>query len=121
MWILVGVVIAAGVLMWLAGRERGPQDASPVDEINEEGLVVSGRLIAWSSLFEVRVITRREFFKTWFGFEVRSEDAGLLSIDGAKGQGERFLSFSHQLAGFDHAAVHEALTLRRSSVVCYNR
>ena len=119
--ILVGIVVIAGVLMWLVGREAGPGDARRVDDVDETGLILGDEIVAWSSLYEVRVISRRELLKTWYGFEVRTEDAGLLSIDGSNGRGERFLAGTHQLPGFDHDLVRDALTHRRSGVVCYNR
>lgn len=119
MWILIGIVVVAGVVMWLAGRSRGPQTGSPVDDLSDSGLVVGDRTVPWTTVYEVRVVTRRELFKTWFGFEVSCESDGLLSVDGSRGQGERFLGHTHHLRGFDHDALLDALRQRQSGVVCY--
>ena len=121
MWYLVAIVVVAGVLMWVLGRGREPEQGRPVDDVSEAGLHLGDRVVPWGSVFDVRVNTRRSIGRTWFGFDVLTEDAGPLSVDGDGGRGERFLSHSHQLAGFDHEAVQTALTARRSGVVCYNR
>lgn len=121
MWVVVLIVVLAGLAMWLTGRNRQVDGFRAVDEIVEDGLVVDGTVVPWASVFDVRVNTRRSFSGTWFGFEVSTEDAGLLSVDGGGGRGERFLSHSHRLPGFDHQLLQDALVARRSGVVCYNR
>ena len=121
MWLLVVVVVIAVILIWWANRSDPRAGGLPVEDATDDGLVMDDRTLPWSSVYEVRVLTRRSLSGTWFGFELMSEDAGLVTLDGGRGRGERFLSYAHHLPGFDHDAVREALTSRESGVVCYNR
>ncbi len=119
--LIVGVVAVAGVLMTLAQRSSPSGGATPVSAVNELGLVTSERTVAWESIFHVELITRRGVRHTWFGFRIRAEVGGELIVDGPTEAGDQFLANTYRLVGFDHKAVTQALTLRKPTVVCYNR
>ncbi|MCP4226319.1 MAG: hypothetical protein GY773_23530 [Actinomycetia bacterium] len=121
MWLIAGVVAVAGVLMTLARRSAPPDGATPVSIITELGLVTHEQTVSWESVYHVELITRRGVRHTWFGFRIRAEVGRELMVDGSAPTGEQFLANAYRLAGFDHGAVTEALTLRKPSVVCYNR
>ncbi len=118
---VVALVIGAGVLMWWTGRGRTPDGARRVVDCDAAGLHLDDTVVPWSSVFDVRVSTRRGLGSTWFGFDVLSEEAGALAVDGGSGRGERFLAETHRLPGFDHRALEAALRQHRSGVVCYQR
>lgn len=125
MIILLGIVIGAVALMLIVGRRPTPEIGQPVADVSSSGLQLDigdgDRLVAWSSIFEVAVLTRRELGRTWFGFELLTETHGSLRIDGSSGPGEAFLAEAHRLPGFDHDALMEALTTRQSRIVCFSR
>lgn len=123
---IVAVVVVAAVLMARIGRETGPGAGLDVSAVSAEGLHIAGpkmaeSTVAWSSVFEISVLTRRELRRTWFGFEIRTESHGLLLLDGSGGPGEAFLAECHRFAGFDHERLAEALTRRGSREICYSQ
>lgn len=126
MLIFVVVVLAAVALILVVGRNNTAtsEPAMGVTEIGTHGLVVAGDpafLVAWDDVWEITVLTRRAITGTWFGFEIRADGAGLLSIDGPDGLGERFLAEAHRFPGFDHVGLGDALTTRRPRFVCFTR
>jgi hypothetical protein len=125
-WIFVTVVVVAIVLVMVAGRRNttGVEPTTAVIGIDDDGLLVTGDptfLVPWDDVWEIAVMTRREVRGTWFGFELRVDGYGLLSIDGGNGLGQRFLAETHRFAGFDHTGVGDALTNRRPRFVCFTR
>ena len=122
MWALIGIVVAAGVAMAIVGRTERSGSGQSVDDVDDSGLVVDGEAVPWSSVFRVDVMTRRALLGTWYGFEVHTEEAGLIVIDDrGRGLAERFLAHTYQLPGFDHATVTDTLGCKRAREVCYNR
>lgn len=122
--LIVGVVAVAAVLMVRAGRETGPGVGIDVAAVSSDGLRIETPdrdLVAWSSVFQVTVLTRRELRRTWFGFEIRTESHGLLLLDGPSGLGQAFLAECHRFAGFDHDRLAEALTKRGAREICYSQ
>jgi hypothetical protein len=132
--VIGAIVVAAVVLMTVAGRRDREQLGRVVDAVEPGGLVVDGELVEWSAVFEVALLTRKELAKTWFGFEIRTETHGLLTLDGtgdgsgdsarrqdSGGMGQAFLAECHRFPGFDHAGVTEGLTSRSARVVCFSR
>lgn len=126
MWIFLAVVVVAVVLVMVAGRRTtsGTEPTVTVIGIDADGLVLAGDptfVIPWDDVWEIAVITRRAVRGTWFGFELRADGHGLLSIDGGNGLGQRFLTETHRYAGFDHTGVSDALANRRPRLVCFTR
>lgn len=118
-WILAGIAVIAVLAIIVAGRNAEGADGILVDRIDEAGLWVGDTPVPWSSIFEITVVTRREFGGTWFGFEVRTESAGVVIVERGEGLGEQFLSNSHRFSGFDHVTLATALQRRRGRAVCY--
>ncbi len=118
-WILAGIAVVAVLAIIVAGRNAEGVDGVAVDRIDEAGLWVGETLVEWSSIFEITVVTRREFGGTWFGFELRTESAGVIIVERGDGLGEQFLSNSHRFPGFDHVTLAAALQRRRGRAVCY--
>ncbi len=122
----MAVVVVAVVVVMVAGR-RNTTSTEPtvtVIDIDADGLLIPGDptfLVPWDDVWEIAVMTRRAIRGTWFGFELRADGHGLLSIDGGNGLGQRFLAEAHRFAGFDHIGVGEALTNRRPRFVCFTR
>ncbi|MGI9599153.1 MAG: hypothetical protein ACR2QK_23520 [Acidimicrobiales bacterium] len=147
MWIVVGIVVVAVVLMVLAGRNNEAKSGRTVEAVTAEGLRLVPRAggrpapsaesaldspqpptdepvdhdVDWSAIFEITVVTRRELRRTWFGFEIRTESHGLVMLDGSRGPGQAFLAESHRFAGFKHIELSEALKRTGSRAVCYSR
>lgn len=134
--VIAGIAAVAVIAIVAAGRRPSEGDRRTVTAIDDMGLHLepapdvegasdtgppSVGPVEWASIFEIAVMTRRELGGTWFGFEVRSETAGLLLVDGKAGPGEAFLAESHRFRGFDHATLAEALGRRRGRAVCYRR
>jgi len=118
------IAVVAIALIVVAGRSSdggGRGGAGRVDAVDDVGLHVGDTVADWASIFEVAVVTRRELGGSWFGFEVRSETAGELVVDGADGLVEPLLAETHRLPGFNHAAVGDVLGRRRGREVCYRR
>ena len=141
--VLAVVVVIAVVVIVLVGRDGGGgEPTTEVTAVDRHGLrltadraggapataaadapatAAGGATVPWDDIWEITVVTRREVRRMWFGFEIRAEGHGLLSIDGPAGPGEAFLAESHRFAGFDHEALGQALLQRGSRVVCYSR
>ena len=120
-WLVVGVVVVAGVLMALARRSPSPDDLQAVSAVSDQGLQAGDRLVSWASVYRVEILTRKGLTRTWYGFEIRSEEAAGLAVDGDGALGEQFLAHTYHLGGFDHATVTRALTERLPRAVCFNR
>lgn len=138
MLILVIIVGCAAVAMVLANRYNrmnghlpsGSMTLQSLVSIGDEGLrckpanVQSGGeealSIPWSSIIEVAVVNRRELMAKKFAFELLIEGHGMLAIDGDSAQGEAFLAQTHNLVGFDHQGLIDALRRRRPRAVCYS-
>ncbi len=126
MLVFLAVVVVAVVLIMAVGRKNTPgaEPTISVIAIDADGLRLPDDptfVVPWDDVWEITVITRRAVQGTWFGFEVRADGAGLLSIDGPDGLGERFLAESHRFPGFDHSGLGEALSTRRPRFVCFTR
>jgi len=124
--IFVVVVVAAVALILIVGGNNtaGSEPTISVVEIGTHGLVVADEpsfVVPWDDVWEIAVLTRRAVTGTWFGFEVRADGVGMLSIDGPDGLGERFLAEAHRFPGFDHRGLGDALTTRRPRFVCFTR
>ncbi len=125
--IVFGLVAVAAIVLvlWVGrfGAATAGEEAIEVVAVTGDGLSVdgSGAPVAWPAIWEITVVTRRGVGATWFGFEVRAEGRGLLTIDGPGGLGERFLAESHRFPGFDHDGLSQALVTRRARLVCYSR
>ena len=122
MWFVVAIVLITGLILWFVARSTESEtEGAPVTNVSGEGLDLGDQLVPWASVYEVRVRTTRSRRATGFGFDVRTEDSGLVHVDGADGLGERFLGETHRLPGFDHDAARRALESGRSDVVCFSR
>lgn len=125
-WIFTAVVVAAMIVVVLAGR-RGTSGTEPtirVIDVGTDGLLVSGEpafVVRWDDVWEITAMTRRAVRGTWFGFQVRADGHGLLSIDGSDGLGQRFLAEVYRFPGFDHDGLGEALSTRQPRFVCFTR
>ncbi len=120
MWPIVAIVVIAAALIVLAGRQQRPDDAAMVETVDGDGLHLDDRVVGWGSIFEVVLVTRRRVGGLWYGFEISSEDAGLLIIDGSGGLANDFLAQSYRLTGFDHGSVNSALVARVPRTTCYS-
>lgn len=122
----MAVVVVAVVVIVVLGRNGDPggEPAVAVVDVDGDGLRLSGEaapLVRWDEVWEVVVVTRREVRGTWFGFEVRVEGHGLVTVAGPGGLGERFLAECHRFPGFDHHGLGDALASRRPRLVCFSR
>lgn len=92
-----------------------------VRAVSDGGLATADRLVSWSSIHRVELITGRGLGGTWYRFEIRSEEGPGLVVDGGGPMGELFLAHTYHLRGFDHDLVAAALSTRTPQVVCFDR
>ncbi|MEL7155963.1 MAG: hypothetical protein AAFN30_05115, partial [Actinomycetota bacterium] len=93
MLILLALVVAAVAVIVVVGRRNpsGTEPAKVVVDVEGDGLRLIDDdvpVVPWSDVWEVAVVTRREVRGTWFGFEIRVEGHGLLTLAGPGGLGE---------------------------------
>ena len=133
-WLVFAVVVCAAVGLVLIVGRADPSAPRQVVSIDDDGLRArphaagagtgtdddpDPELVPWSSVHLVTVTVNRGVGRTRYRFDVRSETAGAVVVDGAT-HGEAFLAHTHRLPGFDHPTLERTLR-SRGRAVCYGR